>query len=141
MQAVVDWLSFVPKTFSDITTPPIKSSDSITRDIDFIPSKTPYDPRHMLGWYIYMKSISVHFAYVSTYLGGTISSLDGSYISGFLDKNSFKEYLGGWGKSVVVGRGRLGGINVGVIAVETRTVEQRIPADPGLTTIGLYLTT
>ena len=32
---------------------------------------------------------------------------------------------------MVTGRGRLGGINVGVIAVETRLVEQRIPADPG----------
>jgi acetyl-CoA carboxylase/biotin carboxylase 1 len=52
-------------------------------------------------------------------------------VSGFFDKGSFKEYLGGWGKSVVTGRARLGGINVGVIAVETRLVEQRIPADPG----------
>jgi acetyl-CoA carboxylase / biotin carboxylase 1 len=32
---------------------------------------------------------------------------------------------------VVTGRAKLGGINVGVIAVETRLVEQRIPADPG----------
>ena len=39
--------------------------------------------------------------------------------------------IGGWGKSVVTGRAKLGGINVGVIAVETRLVEQRIPADPG----------
>merc|ERR1712023_201639 len=44
---------------------------------------------------------------------------------------SFKEYMGGWGKSVVAGRARLGGINMGVIAVETRLMEQRIPADPG----------
>jgi len=42
-----------------------------------------------------------------------------------------KEYLGGWGKSVVVGRARLGGQPIGVISVETRLVEQRIPADPG----------
>ena len=32
---------------------------------------------------------------------------------------------------MVTGRARLGGLNVGVIAVETRLVEQRIPADPG----------
>jgi acetyl-CoA carboxylase/biotin carboxylase 1 len=63
-------------------------------------------------------------------LAGT-NSADGSFVSGFLDKDSFKEYMGGWGKSVIAGRGRLGGINVGVIAVETRLVEQRIPADPG----------
>jgi acetyl-CoA carboxylase / biotin carboxylase 1 len=109
MQAVVDWLSYVPKTFSSPTAM-IRSNDPVTRDIDFMPTKSAYDPRHMLA--------------------GTIAP-DGSFISGFFDKNSFKEYLGGWGKSVIVGRARLGGINVGVIAVETRTVEQRIPADPG----------
>ena len=56
---------------------------------------------------------------------------DGSqWQSGFFDKGSFTEYLADWGKSVVVGRARLGGIPMGVIAVETRLVEQRIPADP-----------
>ena len=33
-------------------------------------------------------------------------------------------YLAGWGKSVIVGRGKLGGIPMGVIAVETRTPAQ-----------------
>ena len=69
----------------------------------------PYDPRHLLA--------------------GTTTP-DGTYLSGFFDKGSFKEYLGGWGKTVVVGRARLGGINMGVIAVETRMVEQHIPVDP-----------
>jgi acetyl-CoA carboxylase/biotin carboxylase 1 len=82
--------------------------DPVNRLIDFVPSKTPYDPRHML-------------------VGATQS--DGSFMTGFLDRGSFKEYLGGWGKAVVVDRGRLGGI-VGVIAVETRLSELRIPADP-----------
>lgn len=34
---------------------------------------------------------------------------------------SFVEYMAGWGRSVIVGRARLGGIPMGVIAVETRT--------------------
>ena len=34
-------------------------------------------------------------------------------------------------RSVVTGRARLGGIAVGVIAVETQTVMLNIPADPG----------
>jgi acetyl-CoA carboxylase/biotin carboxylase 1 len=63
-------------------------------------------------------------------LAGTTQA-DGAFLSGFFDKGSFKEYLAGWGKSVVAGRAKLGGINVGVIAVETRLVEQRVPADPG----------
>jgi len=58
------------------------------------------------------------------------SMVNGQWVSGFFDKGSFQEYLAEWGKSVVVGRARLGGMPVGVIAVETRLVEQRIPADP-----------
>eukprot|EP00957_Ditylum_brightwellii_P075071 5704169-Ditylum_brightwellii.AAC.1 len=49
---------------------------------------------------------------------------------GFFDKGSYKEYLAGWGKSVVVGRARLGGIPMGVINVETRLVDKVVPADP-----------
>jgi len=56
-------------------------------------------------------------------------SPDGT-LRGFFDQGSFQETLAGWGKSVVAGRARLGGIPIGVIAVETRMVEQRIPADP-----------
>jgi acetyl-CoA carboxylase/biotin carboxylase 1 len=112
MQAVMDWLSFTPKHFNDkspVILPDSQRIDPPSRSIDFVPTKTPYDPRHMLA-------------------GTTLP--DGSYVSGFFDKGSFKEYLGGWGKGVVTGRARLGGINVGVIAVETRVTEQRIPADP-----------
>jgi acetyl-CoA carboxylase/biotin carboxylase 1 len=109
MQAVLDWLSYTPKDFVSIA-PVLVGAESSEREIGFIPSKTPYDPRHMLAG---------------------LENSDGSYLSGFCDKGSFKEYLGGWGKSVIAGRGRLGGINIGVIAVETRLVEQIIPADPG----------
>lgn len=35
-----------------------------------------------------------------------------------------------WAQTVITGRARLGGIPVGVIAVETRTVELNLPADP-----------
>ena len=109
VQSIVDWLSYIPKDFHSVA-PSKASGDRPERPIEFTPTKTPYDPRHMLA--------------------GTTGP-DGKFMSGFFDKGSFKEYLGGWGKSVVTGRARLGGINVGVIAVETRLVEQRIPADPG----------
>ncbi|KAJ5287104.1 Acetyl-CoA carboxylase [Penicillium angulare] len=52
------------------------------------------------------------------------------FLSGLFDKDSFEEALGGWAKTVVVGRARLGGIPMGVIAVETRSVENVTPADP-----------
>lgn len=51
-------------------------------------------------------------------------------MSGFFDRDSFVETLSGWARTVVVGRARLGGIPMGVVAVETRTVENIIPADP-----------
>ena len=40
------------------------------------------------------------------------------------------ETLSNWAQTVVTGRARLGGIPCGVIAVETRTVECTVPADP-----------
>jgi len=108
-EAIVQWLSFVPRdTWSGPKA--VDSTDPASRTIDFLPTKQPYDPRHMLA--------------------GTTTA-EGAWMSGFFDKGSFQEYLSGWGRSVVVGRARLGGIPMGVIAVETRNVERRIPADPG----------
>ncbi|KAJ5369027.1 Acetyl-CoA carboxylase [Penicillium cataractarum] len=52
------------------------------------------------------------------------------FLPGLFDKDSFEEALGGWARTVVVGRARLGGIPMGVIAVETRAVENVTPADP-----------
>lgn len=50
--------------------------------------------------------------------------------NGFFDRDSWSEIMAPWAKTVVTGRARLGGIPVGVIAVETRTVEVEMPADP-----------
>jgi len=101
--SILKWLSFVPKSVGDL--PAMREcADPVTRDVAWRPPKTPYDPRLMLS--------------------GT------SDTPGFFDQGSFKEYLAGWGKSVVVGRGRLGGIPMGAIAVETRLVDKVVPADP-----------
>ncbi|PAA64942.1 hypothetical protein BOX15_Mlig015514g1 [Macrostomum lignano] len=48
----------------------------------------------------------------------------------FFDAGSFNEILEHWGATVVCGRARLGGIPCGAVAVETRTVEVQMPADP-----------
>merc|ERR1711966_234917 len=103
VQSIIKWLSFVPKTTSDPTACR-DCADPVNRDVEFRPTPTPYDPRLMLS--------------------GTEDA------TGFFDTDSFKEYLAGWGKSVIVGRGRLGGVPMGAIAVETRLVEQVVPADP-----------
>merc|ERR1711966_629738 len=103
VQSIIQWLGYVPKTTDAL--PAIReSSDPVNRDVEWKPTPTPYDPRLMLS--------------------GTDDA------AGFFDKGSFKEYLDGWGTSVVIGRGRLGGIPMGAISVETRLVEKIIPADP-----------
>uniref|UniRef100_A0A8C2U8B6 Acetyl-CoA carboxylase alpha n=1 Tax=Coturnix japonica TaxID=93934 RepID=A0A8C2U8B6_COTJA len=104
------WLSYMPKSvYSPV--PILKVKDPIDRTIDFVPTKTPYDPRWMLA-------------------GRPNPSQKGQWQSGFFDNGSFLEIMQPWAQTVVVGRARLGGIPVGVVAVETRTVELSIPADP-----------
>ncbi|KAF8329498.1 acetyl CoA carboxylase [Cantharellus anzutake] len=106
---ILMWLGYVPDVKGGrlpITSP----IDGWDRDISYYPPKAPYDPR----WF----------------LAGKQDETTGQFLSGFFDANSFQETLGGWAQTVVVGRARLGGIPVGAIAVETRTIEKVIPADP-----------
>eukprot|EP00640_Fibrocapsa_japonica_P000554 CAMPEP_0113939200 /NCGR_PEP_ID=MMETSP1339-20121228/5545_1 /TAXON_ID=94617 /ORGANISM="Fibrocapsa japonica" /LENGTH=2332 /DNA_ID=CAMNT_0000942633 /DNA_START=63 /DNA_END=7061 /DNA_ORIENTATION=- /assembly_acc=CAM_ASM_000762 len=106
------WLSYVPSVkggylpILDIT-----GTDMVEREVSFMPpSDVAYDPRHLLT--------------------GHTNDLDGTFHTGFFDKGSFTEYMPGWAKTVVVGRARLGGIPMGVIVTENRTMEHLMPADP-----------
>jgi len=101
--SMLKWLSFVPEKVGALPAQR-QSSDPVDRAVEWRPTPTPYDPRLMLS--------------------GTAD------MPGFLDRGSWRESLGGWGKSVITGRGRLGGIPMGAIAVETRLVDKVIPADP-----------
>ncbi|XP_075219792.1 acetyl-CoA carboxylase isoform X3 [Lycorma delicatula] len=107
---ILKWLSYMPKDKLS-PAPFINSVDPVDREIEFIPTKTPYDPRWMLG-------------------GRPHPNKPGEWEKGFFDKGSWEEIMQPWAQTVVVGRARLGGIPVGVIAVETRTVEVKLPADP-----------
>lgn len=105
---ILSWLSYIPKCrFAPL--PLIEPLDPVDRDVLFTPPNSPHDPR----WLINGRE-----------------SLNGTWEDGFFDRGSFQEILSGWAKTVVAGRARLGGIPVGVIATETRTVELTIPADP-----------
>uniref|UniRef100_H3DEN7 acetyl-CoA carboxylase n=1 Tax=Tetraodon nigroviridis TaxID=99883 RepID=H3DEN7_TETNG len=107
---ILQWLSYMPKN-QQSPVPVIPTTDSVDREIDFTPTKAPYDPRWMLA-------------------GRPHPTVRGTWQSGFFDHGSFMEIMGSWAQTVVVGRARLGGIPLGVIAVETRTVELTVPADP-----------
>ncbi|XP_071847877.1 acetyl-CoA carboxylase-like isoform X3 [Apostichopus japonicus] len=104
------WLSYMPKT-QESPLPCMPTLDPVEREIEFQPTKTPYDPRHMLAGRLYPETKK--------------------WQSGFFDRGSFLEIMAPWAATVVTGRARLGGIPVGVIAAETRTVNLDIPADPG----------
>ena len=111
IQKALQWLSFVPsKVGARLPVIDICGTDMIERTVNFIPPQgTTYNPRCLLD-------------------GATFD--DGNWNSGFLDRGSFTEYLGGWAKTVIVGRGRLGGLPIGVIVTENRTAEATKPADP-----------
>uniref|UniRef100_A0A8D8X038 Acetyl-CoA carboxylase n=1 Tax=Cacopsylla melanoneura TaxID=428564 RepID=A0A8D8X038_9HEMI len=107
---ILKWLSYIPKT-KNSPVPMIKPSDPVDREVDYMPTKVPYDPRWMLS--------------------GRQSPTNSSvWENGFFDYGSFEEIMQPWAQTVVCGRARLGGIPMGVIAVETRTVEVKLPADP-----------
>ncbi|KAF2482716.1 acetyl-CoA carboxylase acc1 [Neohortaea acidophila] len=104
---IVKWMSFVPDKKGN-PVPISPSVDSWDRDVTFYPpQKATYDVRHLIAG----------------------QQTDEGFQSGLFDKNSFEEALGGWARTVVIGRARLGGIPVGVIGVETRSVENVMPAD------------
>ncbi|KAG5900050.1 hypothetical protein JTB14_016026 [Gonioctena quinquepunctata] len=107
---ILRWLSYIPKDkLSHV--PIIKPVDPIDREVTFTPTKTPYDPRWMLE-------------------GRQSPNEPAMWESGFFDKGSWSEIMQPWAQTVITGRARLGGIPVGVIATETRTVELNLPADP-----------
>jgi acetyl-CoA carboxylase/biotin carboxylase 1 len=105
---IVKWLSYVPdKKGSPVPISP--TVDAWDRDVTFYPpAKSGYDVRHLIAG----KEDEEGFQF------------------GLFDRGSFEEALGGWARTVVVGRARLGGIPMGVIGVETRSVENVTPADP-----------
>ncbi|KAK3302684.1 acetyl-CoA carboxylase [Chaetomium strumarium] len=105
---IVKWMSFIPdKRNSPVPISP--SIDDWDRDVVYTPpQRQVYDVRWMIAG----------------------KQDEDGFQPGLFDKDSFVETLGGWARTVVVGRARLGGIPMGVIAVENRSVENVTPADP-----------
>lgn len=108
VSAILKWLSFVP-AYSGGPLPILTPLDSPERPVAYLPENT-CDPR----------------AAICGCLDG-----NGKWLGGVFDRDSFVETLEGWARTVVSGRAKLGGIPVGIIASETQTMMQVIPADPG----------
>ena len=108
---IVDWLGFVPRV-TGAPPPCLPIVDPVDRDVGWCSTAgIPYDPRLLLT-------------------GGADPDTDGAWKAGLLDEGSFTETLADWAKTVVVGRGRLGGVPVGVIVTENRVVDKNVLADP-----------
>jgi acetyl-CoA carboxylase/biotin carboxylase 1 len=114
VQSILRWLSFVPARRGAapalLMSPsnPKTMVDPIDRKV-FDPRRGPepskvYDPRILLT--------------------GNVDAI-GKWRGGLFDKDSFVETMGGWGKTTICGRARLGGLPVGIIMPELRTVQQR----------------
>ncbi|KAK4428493.1 Acetyl-CoA carboxylase 1 [Sesamum alatum] len=108
ISAILKWLSFVP-AYSGGPLPILSPLDPPDRPVEYLP-ETSSDPR----------------AAICGAMDGT-----GKWLGGMFDRDSFIETLEGWARTVVTGRAKLGGIPVGIVAVETQTMMQVIPADPG----------
>ncbi|KAL6839698.1 hypothetical protein ACP4OV_030386 [Aristida adscensionis] len=105
---ILRWLSYVPANIGG-PLPITKPLDPPDRPVAYIPENT-CDPRAAIRG---------------------VDDSQGNWLGGMFDKDSFVETFEGWAKTVVTGRAKLGGIPVGVIAVETQTMMQLVPADPG----------
>ncbi|KAL5982106.1 acetyl-coenzyme-A carboxylase [Asimina triloba] len=108
ISAILNWLSYVPPYVGG-PLPILGSLDPPERPVEYFPENS-CDPRAAISG---------------------IQDSSGNWLGGIFDKDSFVETLEGWARTVVTGRARLGGIPIGIVAVETQTMMQVIPADPG----------
>ena len=119
--------------------PVLPSLDPVDRDVECALTKcSNEDPRTLLCG----RPLDGSSASAAAALDESTSSLhagaggsegvqsQSEWVSGLFDRGSFEETMGGWAQTSVVGRARLGGIPLGVLTAETRTVSLHIPADP-----------
>lgn len=114
--AILRWLSYVPPVIGG-PLPCVRPLDPPEREVEYEPEQA-CDPRAAI-------------AGVMATAGETDGGGGERWLGGMFDRGSFTECLQGWAQTVVIGRARLGGIPVGVVAVEVQTVMMTIPADPG----------
>ena len=152
--AILRWLAYVPARaggpLPDGST--AAAADPVDRDVQYRPpADGPFDPRHLLVGAQAQPPPSSSSAVAQDSGPGpgpgpgpdAILSMSSSgslhagaaqpqpqHLGGLFDDGSFMETLQQWARSVIVGRARLGGIPVGVIVAETRSVTSVVPADP-----------
>jgi len=110
--SILQWISYMPIHVGGIP-PVIAAQDPVDRPVGYSPQGGAFDAR--LG------------------IAGSDSSENmQESVTGLFDQGSWNEVQSGWARTVITGRARLGGIPIGVVAVETSTVMVTVPADPGM---------
>eukprot|EP00808_Paulinella_micropora_P025386 g67597.t1 len=149
--AIINWLRYVPAVRKGRPSCYLPlQPDPIDRPVAFTPTKAPYDPRLMLAgsqtepmgddadsletwvagffdkgsWMELLRNWAQSVVVGRARLGGGRSREAGWPAYGWWVARGWVACL--W----VVGRARLGGLPMGVIAVETRSFDEVIPADP-----------
>ncbi|GIM14329.1 hypothetical protein Vretimale_17214, partial [Volvox reticuliferus] len=138
VRTVLQLLSYAP-THLGAPPPELASSDPINRLIGYCPRPgEKLDPRAAIAGRESPAATATTDTAASSCLdssAASVSAYAGSptgWQSGLFDRGSWLESQAGWARTVVAGRARLGGLAVGVIAVETQTVIRQQPADPGM---------
>ncbi|KAB1266555.1 Acetyl-CoA carboxylase 1 [Camelus dromedarius] len=116
---VLHWLSYMPES--------LPNSSTIMDTKENRATEVPGNEGQLQNSSLQKSELTVS---ILCFLSFPSVAQKGQWLSGFFDYGSFSEIMQPWAQTVVVGRARLGGIPVGVVAVETRTVELSIPADP-----------
>lgn len=112
---VLRWLSYTPARTGEPAVA-LPTADPADRGIAYLPAEgEKLDPRAAIAGLELPPGSDPH-----------------SWQSGLFDRGSWTEAQAGWARTAVTGRARLGGVPVGVIAVETNTVMLNIAADPGM---------
>lgn len=115
VSCVLRWLSYTAARTGDAP-PRLPTGDPESRLVSYRPADgEKLDPRAAIAGRI-----------------DKVSSPSPVWQGGLFDRGSWTEAHAGWARTVVTGRARLGGLPVGVIAVEVSTVMLNLPADPGL---------
>ena len=104
IRTVIHWLSYIPVKGGLLDIPKIICDDPPERQVTVEIKEKTYEARRILAG-------------------------DSEHL-GILDRGSLLELQPDWAKTVLIGRGRLGGIPIGIIAAETRQVTSLVPADP-----------
>lgn len=110
--SILQWISYMPLRVGGIP-PVLATEDPVDRSVGYSPQGGAFDARLGIAGSEGSEKIQESF-------------------TGLFDQGSWNEAQSGWARTVVTGRARLGGIPVGVVAVETSTVMVTVPADPGM---------